>query len=101
MASFFRQLAYVVAFVLTGFYVYAMLHGPNGWPSMMDKRQQLMQVEQENERLSKQIEEERKQIRELNETDEARDRVVRDKTFKQKPSEKTIYLSAPNPAPGR
>lgn len=95
MSRLVRQLGVLTAFVLAGFYVFAMMAGPNGWPAMMRKREQLLDAERKNEQLRQQISREELTIRELREGGPARDRVIRDKTRKQKPSETTIYFTDP------
>lgn len=98
MTRLARQLGVLMAFVLAGFYVFAMMAGPNGWPAMMHKREHLIEAEQKNEELRQQIRREEATIKELREGGAARDRVIRDKTRKQKPEETTIYFT--DPAPG-
>lgn len=98
MTKLLRQLGFLTAFVLAGFYVFALIAGPNGWPAMMHKREQLIEAERKNEELRQQISREEATIRELKEGGPARDRVIRDKTRKQKPEETTIYFTDPAPA---
>jgi cell division protein FtsB len=95
MTRLLRQLGVLTVFVLAGFYVFAMMAGPNGWPAMMQKREQLIEAERKNEELRQQISREEATIRELREGGPARDRVIRDKTRKQKPRETTIYFTDP------
>jgi cell division protein FtsB len=95
MTKLLRQLGFLTAFVLAGFYVFALMAGPNGWPAMMQKRQELLDAERKNGDLKQQISREEATIRELREGGPARDRVIRDKTRKQKPRETTIYFTDP------
>ncbi len=95
MARLLRQLGFLAAFVLAGVYVFAMFLGPNGWPSMMHKRGELLEMEKHNDNLRQQIKDEGAAIVQLKESGPARDRVIREKTRKQKRSETTIYLSGP------
>jgi cell division protein FtsB len=90
MSFLFRQLAYVAAFVLVGLYVFTMLKGPQGVPAMLERRQELLKTERENEALRKQIEEQKRYLEQLAEDPATRERVVREKTGKQKPNETTI-----------
>jgi hypothetical protein len=96
-----RQLGIVTFFLVAGFYVFAMFTGPAGWPAMMKKRGELVEVEQQNDRLKYQIEKERDGIKALQESGPARDRVIREKTRKQKRSETTIYFGEPGSQPAQ
>ncbi|MBA3975333.1 MAG: hypothetical protein C0504_14095 [Candidatus Solibacter sp.] len=97
MTRLLRQLGFLTAFVLAGFYVFALMAGPNGWPAMMRKRGELLEAERKNEELKQQISREEATVLELREGGPARDRVIRNKTRKQKPEETTIYFTDPVP----
>lgn len=95
MGRLLRQLGFLTAFALACVYVFAMFLGPNGWPAMMHKRGELLELEKHNDQLNQQIKDEGITIRQLKENGPARDRVIREKTKKQKREETTIYLSDP------
>ena len=95
MARRIRQLGIVTFFLVAGFYVFAMFTGPAGWPAMMRKRAELVEIEQQNDKLTRQIKEERGAVTALQESGPARDRVIREKTKKQRRSETTIYFGEP------
>ncbi len=96
MGRLLRQLGFLTALALAGVYVFAMFLGPNGWPAMMHKRGELLELEKHNDNLIQQIKDEGVTIRQLKENGPARDRVIREKTKKQKRSETTIYFSGPS-----
>ncbi len=95
MGKLLRHLGFLTAFALAGVYVFAMFFGPNGWPAMMQKRGELLELEKSNDNLIRQIKDEGVTIDQLKQNGPARDRVIREKTKKQKRSETTIYLSGP------
>lgn len=96
MTPLLRQLGILAAFLMAGFYVLAIFAGPNGWPAMMQRREELHQIERQNDELRQQIQREDATIRELEEGGPARERVIREQTKKQKRSETTIYFEEPS-----
>ncbi len=92
MLAILRQLGYVAAVAVVCFYAFVALRGPHGVPQMMEKRQQLQLMEGENEKLRQEIRKHEEFIRKLETDATTRDRVIRERTNKQKPDETTIYL---------
>lgn len=95
MGRLLRQLGFLAAFAMAGFYVLAMFAGPNGWPSMIERRGELNRIQRQNDDLKDQIQREDVDIRQLQEGGPARERVIREQTKKQKRSETTIYFENP------
>ncbi|MBI5282155.1 MAG: hypothetical protein HY858_10770 [Candidatus Solibacter usitatus] len=92
MLALLRQLGYVAAAAVACFYVFIVLKGPNGLPVMMEKRQRIERMKQENDTLRMEIEKRRQAIEHLESSDEARERAIREHTHKAKGNETTIYL---------
>jgi hypothetical protein len=99
MTKLLRQLGFVAAFAMAGIYVLAIFAGPNGWPSMIERRQDLNKIQRQNDDLEKQILHEDVVIRQLRQGGPERDHVIREKTKKQKRSETTIYFEDPSSTP--
>lgn len=95
MLTILRQLGYVAAVAVVCFYAFVALRGPHGVPRMIEKKQQLERMEGENEKLRQDIRKHEEFIRKLENDPEVRDRVIREKTNRQKPDETTIYLQEP------
>jgi cell division protein FtsB len=92
MNTLLRQLGFVAAAAVTCFYVFLVLRGPNGIPAMLEKRQQIERMKQENEAMRQEIEKKKIIIDQLENSSEARERAVREHTRKAKQHETTIFL---------
>lgn len=95
MSFLLRQLGFFAAAAVACFYVFIALKGPNGIPTMLEKRQQLERMKQENDSLRLEIQKRRIAIEQLQNSDEARKRAVREQTRKSMQGDVTIYLSDP------
>jgi cell division protein FtsB len=92
MLALLRQLGYLAAVGVACFYVFVALKGPNGVPAMMEKKEQIERLKQQNDTLRQEIERRRKYIDHLENSDETRERAIREHTHKSKGNETTIYL---------
>lgn len=92
MAFLIRQLGYLAAAAVACFYVFVALRGPNGIPTMLEKRQQLERMRQENDSLRREIDRRRIAIEQLQTSDDARKRAVREQTRKAMEGDVTVYL---------
>lgn len=99
MSFLLRQLGFVAATAVACFYLFIALKGPNGLPTMLEKRQQLERMREENDALKREIQRRKAVIDQLQSSDEARKRAVREGTRRAMPGEVTVYLSDP-PAAG-
>lgn len=95
MSFLLRQLGFVAVAAVVCFYVFVALKGPNGIPTMVEKRHQLERMRQENEALRIEIQKRKTAIEQLENSDEARKRAVRESTRKSMQGDVTIYLSDP------
>jgi cell division protein FtsB len=92
MASIVRPGLIVLGiFLLVAGVVHA-VRSPDGWPSVMENRKRVQQMERENDALRKKIEDMKRRNERLRSDQEARDEEVRRNTFKQKPGETTVIL---------
>lgn len=91
MLALLRHLAIFVAVIGAVLFAYTALTGPRGISAITASHNEVLKMEQENERLRQEIEKHKEFLRKL-ETDPAmRDRVTRSRLEKQKPGEITIY----------
>ena len=97
MSFLIRQLGYLAVAAVACFYVFVALRGPNGIPTMIEKRQQLERMKQDNDALRLQIQRKKVVINQLQNSDDARKRAVREQTRKSMEGDVTIYLSDPAP----
>jgi Spy/CpxP family protein refolding chaperone len=95
MSFLLRQLGFVAVAAVACFYVFVALKGPNGIPTMVEKRHQLERMRQENETLRIEIQKRKTSIEQLENSDEARKRAVRESTRNSMRGYVTIYLSDP------
>lgn len=100
MSFLIRQLGFVAATAVACFYVFVALKGPNGIPTMLEKRQQLERMREENDSLRLEIQRRKVVIEQLQNSDEARKRAVREGTRKSMQGDVTIYLSDPPASAG-
>lgn len=100
MISLLRQIGYVAAAAIAFFYVFLVLRGPNGIPTMLERRQQIERMKQENNALREEAEKRKAHIESLKNSADARERAIRENTNKTKDGETTIYLP-PAGSPGQ
>jgi hypothetical protein len=99
MSFLLRQLGFVAVAAVACFYVIVALKGPNGIPIMVEKHQQLERMRRENDAIRVEIQKRKAAIEQLQNSDEARKRAVRESTRKSLQGDVTIYLADP-PSPG-
>jgi cell division protein FtsB len=92
MFTLLRQLGYLAAIAVGCFYVFIVLKGPTGIPAMLERRQQIERMKEENEELKQEIRRRDASIRHLEQSGEAKERAVREHTHKSKDNETIIYL---------
>ena len=92
MFTLLRQLGYLAAIAVGCFYVFIVLKGPTGIPAMLERRQQIERMKEENEELKQEIRRRDTSIRHLEQSGEAKERAVREHKHKSKDNETVIYL---------
>ena len=95
MNSFYRRIVYAAGFVLLGLYGYFTLRGPQGLPALLQKRQQVRQLEEENANLIRENDKKRDRIRKLTESAGQQEIEIRDKLKKLRPGETEFILPEP------
>ncbi|MBI4889557.1 MAG: septum formation initiator family protein [Acidobacteria bacterium] len=96
MSFLIRQLGYVAVAAVACFYVFVALRGPNGIPTMMEKRRQIEHLKLENDALRQEIDRRKVAIEQLQTSDDARRRAVREQTRKAMEGDITVYLPEPS-----
>jgi len=92
MIALLRQLGVVAVAAAACVIVFIALRGPNGVPSMLEKRNQIEQMRQENDQIRQEIDKHQRAIEQLESSPEARDRAVRVHTKQQKANEIKVVL---------
>src|ERR1700738_2830275 len=77
MNSVVRRIAFSTAFILLGVYGVYTLRGPRGIPALMEKRQEIRQLEEENANITRENERKKERIRKLQESASEQDLVIR------------------------
>ena len=101
MNALLRQLGYFAAAGVACFYVFVVLKGPNGIPTIQQKRDAIHQLEQRNDVLRQEITKLKDDIDRLDNSSEARDEAIRENTNKVRDRETVIYLPEGSSAPSR
>lgn len=91
MIPLFRNAAIIAAVLMGAVYAYSVLSGPNGIAAIQDSHSQVVEMEQENERLRREVDRHKEFLRKAGEDPEFRDRLIRQRLEKQKPGETVIY----------
>lgn len=92
LRPFLRPGLIVVAFLALIGGVVRVVHSPQGWPSMLENRRKVEEMERGNDALRKRKTEMEQRNERLRVDQEAQDEEVRRNTFKQKPGETTVIL---------
>ncbi|MDQ2898242.1 MAG: septum formation initiator family protein [Acidobacteriota bacterium] len=81
-------------------YGFVVLRGPHGIPGLAEKRSQIEQLEKENEKLHREIEEKRDRITRLRENPADQELEIRQRLKLVKPGEKVFVLQDRKPETG-
>lgn len=93
-----RSLTIAAAFALFGAYVVLALRGPQGIPALLEKRQEIRKLEEENQSLKAEIGKRKERIRVLGSSREAQELEIRKRLKLQRKGDTTLYLPG-QPAP--
>src|SRR5436305_5075881 len=83
--------AYAITVLIGILYAFVVLRGENGIPGLMAKRHQVQQLEQENQRLVREIESKKSRIQRLQDNPGEQEHEIRQRLKLAKPGEK-IYI---------
>lgn len=100
MTTVYRRILYTAAVALLGVYGFFTLRGPQGISALMEKRNQIRRLEEENAAMARDNEYKRERIRKLGESTSQLQIEIRDKTKKILPGEMEFVLpETPKPVP--
>ena len=99
-----KQAKYVAVFVIVGLYALAAVKGPQGLQSLMEKRQEIRLLQEQNAEKQAEVDRLRKRIDRLKESSSEQEMEIRKQLKMVKPGETTFILpdSPPpdSPTPG-
>jgi cell division protein FtsB len=93
----FAKIGYTAILLGGVAYGYVQLSGPNGVSALMEKRQEIHSLEQENEKLQRELAEKRSRIDRLKNNPEEQELEIRKELKLLKPGEKS-YIMQDTPA---
>lgn len=88
----FWKIGYAVVLVAGVAYGFAEMRGPNGLGRLMEKRQEIRSLEQQNENLHKEIEAKKNRIGRLMDSPEEQELEIRKRLKLVRPGEKSYIL---------
>lgn len=95
-----RSMTVAAALALFGGYVVLALRGPQGLPVLMEKRQEIRKLEEQNQELKADIEKRRERIRVLANSRDMQELEIRKRLKLQRKGDTTIFLPE-QPAPAK
>jgi cell division protein FtsB len=95
MKASLARSAYVVALVLVVGYALITLRGPHGISALMDKQQQVHQLEKRNGALAQEIERKKERIKRLEDSASDQELEIRERLKLVHPDEKVYILGDP------
>jgi cell division protein FtsB len=84
--------AYLAGIVILAVYAFVTLRGPHGVQALMDKREQIQQMEKRNAALARELETRRDRITRLKESQSEQELEIRQRLKLVKPGEKVFIL---------
>ena len=87
-----RTVTIVAAFGLLGAYVVLALRGPQGIPALLERRQEIRKLEEQNQGMKAEIEKRRERIRVLGSSRETQELEIRKRLKLQRKGDTTLYL---------
>lgn len=101
MITVYRRILYTAAAALLGMYGFFTLRGPQGISALLEKRNQIRQMEEQNAAFTRENEYKRQRIQKLSQSTSQLQIEIRDKTKKILPGETEFVLpEMPKQAPG-
>lgn len=92
MNGLFRKLGMMAAIALLGVYAVIALSGPQGMPALMQKRAEIVRLQEQNADLQRENERKRERIRILEEQPDQQELEVRKQLNLGKPGETIFFL---------
>ena len=94
----FWKIGYAVVLTVGVVFAFTEMRGPNGVGRLMEKRQEIQNLELQNQRLHREIEAKKNRIGRLTDNPEEQELEIRDRLKLMKQNETTYILGAPKPA---
>jgi len=85
--------AYAIVVLCGVLYAFIELRGPNGIPGLLDKRRQVLEYEQSNLKLQREIEQKQQRIERLQDNPTEQEYEIRQRLKLAKPGEKIVILN--------
>jgi len=95
MKGTLAKFAYVVAFLAVVSYAFVTLRGPHGISALVEKRHQIQDMEERNQRLHSEIERKREHIRRLTDNPTEQELEIRERLKLVNPKDKVYIIGAP------
>ena len=92
MTSSIRRVVGVAAFILVSAYAVVVLRGPGGMSALGEKRREVQALEEQNARLSREIQQKRERIERLKNSTSEQELEIRRQLKLQRPGETTFIL---------
>lgn len=96
--SFSRTSKYVAGFVVVALYGWIALRGPLGIQSLLDKRQEIRTLQEQNAAMAREVEHRRDRIRRLSDSPSEQEMEIRKQLKLLKPGETSFILPDSPPA---
>jgi len=90
------RIAYLAAFLAVLSYAFFTLRGPHGIPALLERRRQIQDMQQRNQKLDREIERMREHIKRLTDNPAEQDLEIRDRLKLVKPGEKVFITGEPS-----
>jgi len=87
-----RTVTVVAAFALFGAYVMLALRGPQGVPALMEKRQEIRKLEEDNQNLRAIVDKRKERIRVLSTSSDTQELEIRKRLKLQRKGDTTLFL---------
>jgi len=90
------RIAYLAAFLAVLSYAFFTLRGPHGIPALIERRRQIQEMQERNQKLDREIERMRDHIKRLTDNPAQQDLEIRERLKLVKPGEKVFITGEPS-----
>jgi len=95
MSSSAAKVGFTIAVIVAASYAFVTLHGPRGVPALVQKQEQIRELEQQNTALAREIESRRARIQRLQADESEQELEIRQRLKLVRPGEKVFILQEP------
>jgi cell division protein FtsB len=89
------RFTYLIAVLALAGYALLALRGPSGMGALIEKREEIQQLEKRNQKLVKEIERKKERLHRLNENPSEQELEIRDRLKLVRPDEKVYVIGEP------